>query len=107
MKNRVLRAGRGVLIVLTLLAIIALISPAYSNEIFEVKRVIDGDTLLLDNGERVRLIGVDTPEQSGDFMGIDLVVFGFYRLTFEKLNFTPSCHTPNANLGFLNCILLP
>ena len=27
-----------------------------------VKRVIDGDTLLLTNGERVRLIGVDTPE---------------------------------------------
>jgi len=27
-----------------------------------VKRVVDGDTLLLTNGERVRLIGVDTPE---------------------------------------------
>jgi micrococcal nuclease len=25
-------------------------------------RVVDGDTLLLDGGERVRLIGVDTPE---------------------------------------------
>lgn len=31
-------------------------------ETFWVKRVIDGDTLLLSNGERVRLIGVDTPE---------------------------------------------
>lgn len=29
---------------------------------FRVKRVIDGHTLLLTNGERVRLIGVDTPE---------------------------------------------
>lgn len=29
---------------------------------YRVKRVIDGDTLLLTNGERVRLIGVDTPE---------------------------------------------
>jgi micrococcal nuclease len=28
----------------------------------KVKRVIDGDTLLLINGERLRLIGVDTPE---------------------------------------------
>jgi micrococcal nuclease len=28
----------------------------------EVKRVIDGDTLELSNGETVRLIGVDTPE---------------------------------------------
>ena len=28
----------------------------------EVQRVVDGDTLLLANGARVRLIGVDTPE---------------------------------------------
>jgi micrococcal nuclease len=27
-----------------------------------VRRVVDGDTLLLDTGERVRLIGIDTPE---------------------------------------------
>lgn len=27
-----------------------------------VARVVDGDTLVLDGGERVRLIGVDTPE---------------------------------------------
>jgi micrococcal nuclease len=27
-----------------------------------VERVVDGDTLLLASGERVRLIGVDTPE---------------------------------------------
>ncbi len=27
-----------------------------------VSRVLDGDTLKLDNGERVRLIGIDTPE---------------------------------------------
>jgi len=27
-----------------------------------VRRVIDGDTLQLENGERVRLIGIDTPE---------------------------------------------
>jgi micrococcal nuclease len=29
---------------------------------FRVERAVDGDTLKLDNGERVRLIGVDTPE---------------------------------------------
>ena len=28
----------------------------------QVERVVDGDTLILDGGERVRLIGVDTPE---------------------------------------------
>jgi micrococcal nuclease len=27
-----------------------------------VERVIDGDTLVMNNGERLRLIGVDTPE---------------------------------------------
>jgi len=27
-----------------------------------VKRVIDGDTFVLENGERLRLIGIDTPE---------------------------------------------
>lgn len=29
---------------------------------FRVTRVLDGDTIVLDNGERVRLIGVDAPE---------------------------------------------
>ena len=33
-----------------------------TNPVFHVARVIDGDTLLLSNSERVRLIGVDTPE---------------------------------------------
>lgn len=28
-----------------------------------VTRVIDGDTFVLENGERVRLIGIDTPER--------------------------------------------
>lgn len=34
--------------------------PAYDGIL--VKRVVDGDTILLANGERVRLIGIDTPE---------------------------------------------
>lgn len=36
--------------------------PASSYEHILVTRVIDGDTLKLANGQRVRLIGVDTPE---------------------------------------------
>ena len=32
------------------------------NEYLYVERVVDGDTLKLSNGERVRLIGIDTPE---------------------------------------------
>ncbi len=35
---------------------------SFANDLLRVKRVIDGDTLLLTNGDRVRLIGVDTPE---------------------------------------------
>ncbi|GMT47528.1 MAG: hypothetical protein IEMM0007_1094 [bacterium] len=31
-------------------------------EYFYVKKVIDGDTFVIENGERVRLIGIDTPE---------------------------------------------
>jgi endonuclease YncB( thermonuclease family) len=34
---------------------------AYSQTFF-VERVIDGDTIKLSDGERVRLIGIDTPE---------------------------------------------
>lgn len=36
--------------------------PAASEGVVAVKRVVDGDTLLLVSGERVRLQGVDTPE---------------------------------------------
>jgi len=35
---------------------------ALSEGLYEVARVVDGDTLLLTNHARVRLIGVDTPE---------------------------------------------
>ncbi len=33
-------------------------------EKYSVKRVIDGDTFVLDNSKRVRLIGIDTPEMN-------------------------------------------
>ena len=33
-----------------------------AQDLIRVGRVVDGDTLLLTNGEYVRLIGVDTPE---------------------------------------------
>lgn len=36
--------------------------PAGSINRFYVKRVIDGDTIVLANNERVRYIGIDTPE---------------------------------------------
>ncbi|RLF93051.1 hypothetical protein DRN45_06185, partial [Thermococci archaeon] len=39
-----------------------------------VERVVDGDTLLLDNGETVRLIGIDAPEY---YKITDAEKFGF------------------------------
>lgn len=38
------------------------IGKSYDYNDILVKRVIDGDTLLLENDQRVRLIGIDTPE---------------------------------------------
>ncbi len=35
---------------------------SYSYTNIYIRRVIDGDTIQLENGERVRLIGIDTPE---------------------------------------------
>jgi len=34
----------------------------YRYEDILVKRVVDGDTVVLENGQRLRLIGIDTPE---------------------------------------------
>ncbi len=36
------------------------------SNIFEVERVIDGDTIVIEGGEKVRFIGIDTPER-GEF----------------------------------------
>ncbi len=36
--------------------------PVSQDETHIVRRAVDGDTLELENGQRVRLIGVDTPE---------------------------------------------
>ena len=45
-----------------LLATFAALALAGGQEFVTVKRVIHGDTIMLESGERVRLIGVDTPE---------------------------------------------
>lgn len=38
------------------------VDPGAPEQTYFVERVVDGDTLLLESGERVRLLGVDTPE---------------------------------------------
>jgi micrococcal nuclease len=47
--------------IIPVVVLLFLLSTSHA-EIYKVKRAVDGDTLLLNNGERVRLIGVDTPE---------------------------------------------
>jgi micrococcal nuclease len=42
------------------------IAPVCAADVFVVRQVTDGDTLVLHDGERVRLIGVDTPEMHDD-----------------------------------------
>ncbi|MFH0732960.1 MAG: thermonuclease family protein [Candidatus Omnitrophota bacterium] len=37
-------------------------SPAINTNLYSVSTVIDGDTVILSNGEHVRYIGIDTPE---------------------------------------------
>ena len=49
--------------ILSLILFILFLSISCSNsQILICARVIDGDTIVLSNGEKVRLIGVDTPE---------------------------------------------
>ena len=45
-----------------LLALLLLSNAVCAEETYLVKRVVDGDTIVLDTGDKVRLIGVDTPE---------------------------------------------
>jgi hypothetical protein len=51
-------------------------------QMVKVKRVIDGDTLKLDTGEDVRLIGVDTPETKHPKKPVER--FGKEAATFTK-----------------------
>jgi micrococcal nuclease len=46
---------------ISFLILILLVSLSHA-QAYKVERVIDGDTLRLTNGEKVRLIGIDAPE---------------------------------------------
>ena len=55
-------------------------------ETYLVKKVIDGDTYLLHNGEKVRLLGIDTPEQyDSDKLKEDALSSGKDKKTIKKL----------------------
>jgi micrococcal nuclease len=48
--------------ILTLVLLLVISLAIAGENVFKVKRVIDGDTIELENGEKVRYIGIDTPE---------------------------------------------
>jgi len=47
---------------ISLLLIFLTTPPLLSQDYYAISKVIDGDTIRLENGETVRLIGIDTPE---------------------------------------------
>jgi len=49
-------------IFLILMSVISCTSPAGTVNFVEVIEVIDGDTIVIEGGQRVRYIGIDTPE---------------------------------------------
>lgn len=62
--NRKLLGASATLAIIILIVVLMLPTP------HRVARVIDGDTLVLENGERVRLLGIDTPER-GEFLYLE------------------------------------
>ena len=62
----------------------------------EVVKVFDGDTILLDNGEKVRLIGLDCPEMyDSDKLSRDVLNTGQDRETIKKNGQKASHFTKN------------
>jgi len=50
------------ILILVATAIFAISPFSFCRDLVSVRKVIDGDTFALTSGERVRMIGVDTPE---------------------------------------------
>lgn len=65
-----------------------------------VKRVVDGDTFLLSNGERVRLLGIDTPEKfESNKLDKDAEISGQDKKTIQKLGQLASDYVKNLVEG--------
>ena len=76
--------------ILTALLLLAVAAQAAAAEHFLVKRVVDGDTIIVDKIGRVRLIGVNTPEiphsgQPGQKGGEDAATFTRKLLTGKEV----------------------
>ncbi len=59
--------SRGLVVLSTLIGFLWVCGCATGAEIARVERVIDGDTIVVSGGERVRYIGIDAPEVGEPF----------------------------------------
>lgn len=67
-----------------------------TREILIVKRVVDGDTFELSNGEKVRLLGIDTPEKfESKKLDKDIEATGQDKKTIKKLGKLASDYVKN------------
>jgi len=76
-------------------------------ETFLVKRVIDGDTFELENGDRVRMLGIDTPEKfQSSKLDSDADRTGRDKKTIQKLGELSSEYTKKL-IGGKKVVLVP
>jgi micrococcal nuclease len=62
LRRRVMLLGALLIVALALLVGIKVLGNGTSAEVYRVAHVVDGDTIVLENGERVRYLGIDAPE---------------------------------------------
>jgi endonuclease YncB( thermonuclease family) len=68
MNKKVFAIGVMVLLILAVYLVFKDFTPT-SSETFDVSQIIDGDTIRLSSGDKVRLIGINTPETGQPYYG--------------------------------------
>ena len=72
--------------------------PLAQAEKARVQRVIDGDTFVLDNGERVRMLGIDTPEMGDfEFYAVEAKNYLKRRIEGKRVELIADSHSDNRD----------
>ena len=69
MKSKFLKSKSIFYVVFLLVVVLLVFTFLIRQKGLRVREVIDGDTVILSNGEEVRYIGIDTPEESEPYFG--------------------------------------